>query len=218
MFQELTNLNRIISYDAIRIGSATDANSHRLQNGSPPRRRYDAPATICRFHSKGIPLPCFCQNRSYISEMRWIVVVLVMCTALCTDMSLHARNLPRDVVRLACSVPNAELERDQIRQLCQQMIQTIAEHAPGRVIRYVPNNDAISSQFGEVGVILEVIGKDPTDLQLRLHWQTAPETVHQTGPSIAFDANRAGITASNLKKITDELLLTNPVLIEALAP
>lgn len=145
-------------------------------------------------------------------------MVLVMCTALCTDMSLQAGNRPRDVVRLACSVATAELDRDQARQLCQQMIQTLAEHAPGRVIQPVPDHEALSDQIEDVVVILEVIGTDPADLQLRLHWQIAPEAMRQIGPSIAFDARRAGLSASALKKITDELLLITPALSQAFAP
>lgn len=82
-------------------------------------------------------------------------------------------------MRVVCQ--GADLPAKQVRALCQNMLQSLAQIAPRATLRQVQSGDWLPQRPGDVSVRLQL-----EDERGRLSWQVGPNGPARSGPALPF--------------------------------
>lgn len=99
-----------------------------------------------------------------------------------------SKQVPRDVIRLACPSQAPDVAPAHLRRLCQEMIQRLAEAGNGRIVRPVPADEIEPLRDSEVAVIVDLQSAGDGSHILRLMWRSGPGDSFSEGPAIAANA------------------------------
>lgn len=153
-------------------------------------------------------------QRASVREMKDLVLSLLLSSAivLISANETRASSPPRSVIRLHCAAAPASVPSEQAAMMCQQMIQALAESAPGSVIRRVPDSEARLRSPEEVLVALNIV--DPKTVYAT--WRQGPAGPDVMSETLSLDVPIGGASPSQLKAIAYDVLRMPPSVLKVI--
>ncbi|WP_299615888.1 hypothetical protein [uncultured Tateyamaria sp.] len=137
------------------------------------------------------------------------LICLGIFVAMIGGESTSARSVDRPAVRVQCVSVNGS-DRD-MRPLCQQMVQSLAQIIPQAAFRQVSQAQWHPHGSRDISVRLEMSAESG-----KLLWQMGPMGELHTGPDHPFHANSSA-HASDLRQFTDDLVASTQPMLAATA-
>lgn len=139
---------------------------------------------------------------------RGMVALAAGCAAAIWTMSAPseaAARPARPLIRLSCPADTPEAQA-----LCRAMIQSLAQAAPGYVIRRVPAGEETPGRTGDVGIALVIEETGAHGIGGHLEWQPGTGAARHQSPTVRLNVQDALLAPRMLGRFTDGLVAADP--------